>query len=474
MDKLIYALPCVFVVLGLLLWLLRRHLFSPREQKIKNGYEPVRADSSEPDELGARTENQQSDNVGDSTAQVYSKDEQIFRRVFLDKANKCSEGDVVDLCAELNGRIDSLVLNVQDKWDKVKDEARERDVHSIALGVSPSVALGSDVLLGKTTVTKLVRTALGSEIHKAVTNLTTKDPVFDAVVQDALQAWITFCVYSAIKPLLFGLQSRTQKDVEEAICEMENHEPEIAKIWKKLREENTPATRYRFCYFVRCILHFVRYIFRFVRCIFRLSKTTLEDSDGFRLLEETYHQMLFDKRSPTIALHWRALLHAYDRKRDSFSVALKQTQEVLCKGLLEVFVLAGGNPPDSFLDSIRVLTAKNRIIEEASRVAESVVTGCFWANLEVFVVDPGGLYDSELMVLDGQARTTDAATIKCTVGLGLREIVPEAAGFKKETKRVLLKAKVKSSVLPTAKTGVFAVATFRLLGHWRFFTGAST
>ncbi|KAH8117847.1 hypothetical protein DFH11DRAFT_862443 [Phellopilus nigrolimitatus] len=293
------------------------------------------------------------------------------------------------------------------------------------------------------------------------------DADFDAVVQDALQAWVTFCVYLAIKPLLFGLQSRTQKDVEEAIRQMEIDEPEIAKVWNKLREENTPATRYRIRYFVRCILRFVRYIFRFVRCIFRLSNTTPADSDSYRLLEETYHQMLFDRRSPTIALHWRALLHAYDRKHDSFSVALKQTQEVLCKGLLGVFVLAGGNPLDSFLDSICVLTAKNGIIEEASRVAESVVTGCFWANLEVFVVDPGRLYNSESMVLDGQDHTAEVVAIKCTVGLGLREIVPGAAGFKaeKETKRVLLKAKVQSSDPPTAQKGVFAVATFWLLGH---------
>ncbi|KAH8117838.1 hypothetical protein DFH11DRAFT_1541124 [Phellopilus nigrolimitatus] len=268
--------------------------------------------------------------------------------------------EVVGLC----GRIESLILNVQDKWDKVQDEARGRDAHSITVGVSPSVASGSDVLLGKTTVTKLLR---------------------------------------------------TQKDVKEAICEMENHEPEIAKVWNKLREENTPATRSVFSR----IRDFVGYF----------SNTTPADSDSYRLLEETYHQMLFDKRSPAIALHWRALLHTYDRTLDFFNEAFEQTQEILCRGLFEVFVLARGNPSQLFLDSTRTLTAKNRIIEEASQVAESVVTGCFGANLEVFVVDPGRLYDSESMVLDGQDHTAEAVAIKCTVDLGLHEVVPRACGL---------------------------------------------
>ncbi|KAH8117905.1 hypothetical protein DFH11DRAFT_865205 [Phellopilus nigrolimitatus] len=157
------------------------------------------------------------------TAQSHPKGEEILRLVFLDKANKCSEGELIDLCIALNGRVDTLVINMQDEWDKVQDKARESDARSITLGESPSVALGSDALLSNTAITELVITALGSEIHKALTDPNHEGPDFDAVVQDALQAWATFCVYLAIQPLLFGFKLRTQKDVEEAIRRMKIH-----------------------------------------------------------------------------------------------------------------------------------------------------------------------------------------------------------------------------------------------------------
>ncbi|KAH8117897.1 hypothetical protein DFH11DRAFT_1808329 [Phellopilus nigrolimitatus] len=375
------------------------------------------------------------------TAQLHPKGEEgeeILRLVFLDKANKCSEAEVIDLCTALNGHIDNLVVDVQDEWDKMQDKACKRDEPRHTLGVFPSVVSRNDVLLSDKGIAELVRAALGSEIYETLTNPATEAPDIDAVVQDALQAWATFCVYLAITPLLFGFKLRTQKDVEEAIRRMKIHEPEIAKVWNRLRKKNIPATKYD----PSRIRDFDKYIF----C---LPNTTPKDFDSYRHLEETYQKMLCHEESQAVALHWRALLHTYDRKLGSFNVAFKQTQEVLCEGLLEVFALAGRNPPLPFLDNIRALTAKNRVIEEASQLAETIVTGCFGANVEVFVVDPGSPYDRESMMLNDQDHTAEAVVIKCTIGLGLREIVPRTGVLETERpKRVLLKTNVLSSACP--------------------------
>ncbi|KAH8117890.1 hypothetical protein DFH11DRAFT_864614 [Phellopilus nigrolimitatus] len=222
-------------------------------------------------------------------------------------------------------------------------------------------------------------------------------------------------------------------EVEEAFRQIVDHETDNARIWKTLREDNTPLTTAR-----------DSRVRDFVTDISSLSDSTFEDFDEYCLLEETFQQILeCHNGSQAIALHWRALLHSYDRRLGSFSDAFEKTSEVLCEGFLEVFTLAGKVPPPSLIDDVRVLASKNRVVEHASQLAETVKTGFFSVNLEVFVADPGSLYDNESMLLDGQEpHAGEAAIIKCTIGLGLREILPVTPDSGTETKRVLLKSKV--------------------------------
>ncbi|KAH8117901.1 hypothetical protein DFH11DRAFT_1808333 [Phellopilus nigrolimitatus] len=330
------------------------------------------------------------------SSQPSSIEEGISRRFFLDRANKCSMEEVVNLYMALNWRIDTLVLDVLDEWDKVPVKASGKEDAPVNFDVPTIIVAGRDTPL-ELNIANLVRKALGNELYRSITGLKPEDSELDACVYDALQVWAVFCIHLAIKPLLFGFKVRTMSEVEEAFRQIVDH-----------------------------------------------------DFDEYCLLEETFQQILecltgvhADNGSQAIALHWRALLHSYDRRLGSFSDAFEKTSEVLCEGFLEVFTLAGKVPPPSLIDDVRVLASKNRVVEHASQLAETVKTGFFSVNLEVFIADPGSLYDDKSMLLDGQEHNAgEAAIVKGTIGLGLREILPVTPDSGTETKGVLLKSKV--------------------------------
>ncbi|KAI5122757.1 hypothetical protein M0805_009840 [Coniferiporia weirii] len=342
----------------------------------------------------------------------------IAKRFFRDKVGTCTEKDIVDLCGALNGLTESLVVNLIHE--------RERLVNMNAPD-GPIERDGNNET--ELRIADLVEKALGSQLYKAITQpsgLRSGPDELEEVMQDAWQTWITFCLHLAIKPLLFGFKIRTVDEIEEMFRRMVDQEPDKARYWNELRVENFPNTT-----------TFDPQVQELVKDISPLSNPTSDDILACCLIEETYQRIL--ARATTageyqpIALHWRAMLGKQDRSLDSFSDAITQTHEVLFRGLLEVFELAGEARSLPLIDRDRFMRFSLEISRVAAKLAWLIKTHMFSTNFDVFLVSPGRTFDGELM--DGQAGETGVVT--CTILLGLREL-----GLAGETKTVFIKPKV--------------------------------
>ncbi|THH09036.1 hypothetical protein EW145_g2297 [Phellinidium pouzarii] len=340
------------------------------------------------------------------------------QRFFRDKASLCSQKEIVDMCEALNGLIESLV------FDLIKERERLADTVSSSVHVDVDSDYGVELRIAD-----LVEKALGKQVHDAVLHSSDHEPKsaeFEGIMQDAWQAWTTFCLHLAMQPLLFGFRVRTISEVEEIFRDMVHQEPEKARYWNDLRTDNHPM--------MTTIEPQIREL---VKDISPIAEPASGEAEAYCLLEGAYQRIL--ERAHTaneyqpIALHWRAMLHKHDKNLAPFTDAIKQTQTVLYRGLMEMFDLAGEKHIPSVIDRDRFLRSSLEIVESASKLAELMKTSFFSTNLEVFLIAPGREYDGSLM----EDYAGGGSNVTCSILLGLREL-----GLAGETRRVLLKPKV--------------------------------
>ena len=148
----------------------------------------------------------------------------------------------------------------------------------------------------------------------------------------------------------------------------------------------------------------------------------------------------------TRALHWRAMLHRYDRQNvDTSEVnkVIRDVQERLLSGLLTVFRLTGADIPTTLRDKLNDYIVKDKVVEEASRLSETLVCGIFSTVLEVFLVSPNDTFNAQTMedADQGQSAAITEGRVLCTTHLGVREVSYDQQGIR-SVKRMLLKPRV--------------------------------
>ena len=131
------------------------------------------------------------------------------KRLFQDKADVHSEKDVVEVCKGLNGRIDTLVIDILDAWE------------------SSEFGTDHEMIQEDIVAREMVERALGDELSTMLVGATTKDGTpdahnknFDGHLQDAIQALTAYCICGALNTIVFGFKKRGVDDSEDTFRRM--------------------------------------------------------------------------------------------------------------------------------------------------------------------------------------------------------------------------------------------------------------
>ncbi|KAL5525944.1 hypothetical protein ACEPAG_7282 [Sanghuangporus baumii] len=326
--------------------------------------------------------------------------DETSRRFFMNRGDAYTEKEVIDWSKLLASRVNTLSASLIQGIVRRKSGSDVR--HSEA-----DHANGTERRIGEL-IEKGLGTRLYTELVEASQDreeLSIDD--ISATLHDSLDAWLTFCIHLAMKPMLFGLSLRTVNDVEDILRRMADHEPELARCWKQIRFYYTVSPR--------AINSSAQEV---VDSMCTLRRTRLKDQEEYAILEEIYHRnLIHNEHGGQFALHWRGLLYKYELGLPSYRNAIKRTEEVLKRGVLQIFTIAGIElpEPDSFRDKLE------RIIKDAATLAERTRTGVFSQKIETVIVDPGSLFDGDLMVpVEG-----DGNEVKCTLQCGLEVVDSE-------------------------------------------------
>lgn len=143
----------------------------------------------------------------------------------------------------------------------------------------------------------------------------------------------------------------------------------------------------------------------------------------------------------SVALHWRALVHSYERNLASWSRATDRTQRYLIDGLCSLYEYGspGQQDPSHIRDQVRETVKKTKLIEEAAKLEEKMVCGIFSVYLEPSLPQPGINFDSHVMNCSDTSQTPSNGTS------GKKVLVATDLGVRDSSKpgiRMLLKPKV--------------------------------
>lgn len=143
----------------------------------------------------------------------------------------------------------------------------------------------------------------------------------------------------------------------------------------------------------------------------------------------------------SVALHWRALIHSYERHLESWSRATDRTHQYLIDGLCSLYEYGcpGHQEPSHIRDQVRETVKKTKLIEEAAKLKEKMVCGIFSVYLEPSLPQPGINFDSQIMNCSDVSQTPSNGMSQKKV------LVATDLGVRDSTKpgiRMLLKPKV--------------------------------
>ncbi|KAL5485837.1 hypothetical protein ACEPAI_6879 [Sanghuangporus weigelae] len=323
--------------------------------------------------------------------------DETSRRFFMNRGDAYTEKELIDWSKLLASRVNTLSASLIERIVRRKPGSDVR--HSEA-----GHADGTERRIGE-----LIKKGLGTRLYTELVEagqdreeLSIDD--ISASLHDSLDAWLTFCIHLAMKPMLFGLRLRTVNDVEDIFRQMADHEPELARCWKQIRFYYTVSPR--------AINSSTQEV---VDGMCTLRRTRQKDQEEYAILEEIYHRnLIHNEYGGQFALHWRGLLYKYELGLPSYRNAIKRTEEVLKRGILQIFTIAGIElpEPDSFRDKLE------RIVKDAATLAERTRTGVFSQTVATVIVDPGSPFEGDSMVsVEG-----DGNEVKCTLQCGLEVV----------------------------------------------------
>ncbi|KAL5526735.1 hypothetical protein ACEPAF_8460 [Sanghuangporus sanghuang] len=317
--------------------------------------------------------------------------DETARRFFMNRADAYTEKEIIDWSKLLASRVNTLSASLIEGIVRRKSGSDVR--HSDADGTERRIG-------------ELIKKGLGTRLYTELAEagqdreeLSIDD--ISASLHDSLDSWLTFCINLAMKPMLFGLSLRTVNDLEDIFRRMADHEPELARCWKQIRYYYTVSPR--------AITQ------RTQELVDGMCTLRQIDQEEYAILEEIYHRYLIhNEYGGQFALHWRGLFYKYELGLPSYRNAIKRTEEVFKRGILQIFTIAGVElpEPDSFRDKLE------RIVKDAATLAERTRTGVFSQTVETVIVDPGSPFDGESMVpVEG-----DGNEVKCTLQCGLEVV----------------------------------------------------
>lgn len=173
---------------------------APREQHRRNEAEDVND--------GARSEvNKPAPNV------PFAFPNETSRRSFMSRADAYTEKEIISWTKSLASRISTLSAYLIKEVARCKPGSNERRTETG----------GTDRRVGD-----LLKRGLGARLYAELAEAGQKGEEvsiddISATVHDSLDAWGTFCIHLAMKPILFGLSPRTIDDIESIFRQMADH-----------------------------------------------------------------------------------------------------------------------------------------------------------------------------------------------------------------------------------------------------------
>lgn len=140
-------------------------------------------------------------------------------RFFLDRGDLCSESEIIKECEALNGRIETLVFNLQDGWETQRKAGGSRNGRN---QTGKTVDDFHDDL----------RHALGEGLLNTLKRVQPGDDEYHGCIQDAFQAWIVYTIHRSIRRTLFGIDLRSVDDLNQIYSQMHSQgEPSVSPVY---------------------------------------------------------------------------------------------------------------------------------------------------------------------------------------------------------------------------------------------------
>ena len=131
-----------------------------------------------------------------------------MERFFYDKGDLCSEVEVIRECETLNGRVETLVYALQDEWqtrDGASDPESSQEEFTRTIG----------------DIDEELCDAVGKQLFDTLRELSPNDDDYHGHLQDALQAWTVCTLRKAMLSTLFGVDERTDNDLNLIFSQMQ-------------------------------------------------------------------------------------------------------------------------------------------------------------------------------------------------------------------------------------------------------------
>ncbi|OCB85345.1 hypothetical protein A7U60_g7652 [Sanghuangporus baumii] len=313
------------------------------------------------------------------------------KRAFMERADEYSETEIISATTSLTGRIKQLSGHL------IREKNRMRECLEMC---KPNWK--------EDTIAQCVHNAIGDRCQQlAHIKINGGAPTaVNRTIRESLNAWSIYCMYRAIKPMLFGWSLRIGAEIEGICTHMAQHEEsDLQTCWTLLRE----------CYPPREIETIDQDL---VEALEELNQTQEKDMMTFDnvFLEDTYCRGIARDYVSPVPLHWRALVHKHELELHSYREAISRTEQVLQQGLDRVFCVAGIDASASW-DKPSTKRMISNVVHDAATLAKYMRTGVFSENIEVVLVEPESKYEKELM---RSADELDKGKVKYTVTLGLR------------------------------------------------------
>ena len=142
------------------------------------------------------------------------------RYLFLGRADKYSEKDLITECRALSSRISTLSARILQEKSRAQGSTKARASGHVSS--QKSVVINSSETRDRS-IAALMKKAIGNCLYEELTQ-TGKNgespSELGALLLDGLDAWSAYCVYSAMRPMLFGFKLRTVDEIEEVFRHM--------------------------------------------------------------------------------------------------------------------------------------------------------------------------------------------------------------------------------------------------------------